>query len=612
MYPNLDHVRTLSIDIETYDPDLKELGPGPRRGAYVTCLAIATDDAAWSWNLTHDGPKVENVPAFWAWLGEALAGKEVVTANGMYDFDFLQYKLDPKKIGIIRDVQNAEFLINEHRPTYTLDSLAERYLNLHKEKAETEAYAERMNWKGDHRAHLYKMPFSVVRPYVEADTRLTLQVYRKQEPIIVEQDLGRVHYVESRLIQMLLHMRKCGTPIDYAGLQVAQEQCRKISSDARVELDRIVADCGMDPATFSVNSAANLASLFDALSLGYGMTAPSKTTKNVSGFKPRPSFTKDFLHEIEHPVAGLILDIKANDKADGTFLHQLEKFRVGDRVHPLFHAARTGGFGTVYGRLSCTMPALQVMPGDKQPKMKKLVRGLFVPEPGCLIAAPDYSQADYRFFAHYAQGAGAKQIQDYFQNPDADMHQFTADMAGIERKNAKAPNFGIMFGMGAGGLARNTGKSLEEAQALLSLIKINVPSLRDTPRAMTDIFQRRGYVKTILGRRSRLKDPEKAYRAIAMIIGGSTADLMKKSMTDTYEAGIYDVLIPSISLHDEMVASVPDTKQGAEALAEMGEIMRHVFDLRVPLKVSQELSAKSWADVNEPEQAEFFKRHGLA
>lgn len=603
--PNLSSVSRLALDIETRNDDIKIYGPAPRRGGYICSLAIAAEDRVWSWNLAHPGDEkpedrpVENQAAFYAWLEDTLRGKEIIGANILYDMDFLQYKIQPDVAKIYRDVQTSEFLMNENRRSYTLDSLAEKYLGLHKEKEGTQAYAEERGWKGDHRAHLWRMPFTVVKPYVEADALLTLQVYEKQIPLITAQELDRVFDIECRLIPCLLRMRKVGVPIDWARVEEVKAIMEAQSVKAQADLRLILLDNGFNPDHFNHSSAAQLSELFDRLGVQYGMTKPNKNTKNVEGFKPKPSFTKDFLDEIEHPIGQIILEARAAEKVGGTFLHQLEMHRVGDRVHPIFHPTRAGDYGTVYGRLSCTMPALQTIPGDKQPEKKKLVRGLFIPEPGHWIAAPDYSQADYRFFAHFAQGPGARQIQDYFQDPDADMHQFTADMAGIERKAAKAPNFGIMFGMGAGGLARNTGKSPEEAAALLSLIKSKVPSLRDTPRAMSQVWESRGYVKTILGRRARLVDRNKSYRAIAMIIGGSTADLMKKAMVDTYEAGLHDVCHCHISMHDEMVNSVPPTKQGLEALREMREIMRKVFDLRVPLKVSAEASPKSWADVSE-------------
>lgn len=626
--PNLSSVSRLSLDIETRNDDIKIYGPAPRRGGYICSLAIAAEDRVWSWNLAHPGDTdpalrpIENQPAFYAWLEDTLRGKEAVTANGLYDFDFLQYKINPDMVKIHRDVQTAAFLLNEHRGTYTLDSLAAALLDRHKEKDGIAEYAAERGWKGDARAHIWKMPFSVVKPYVEADALLTLQVYEKQIPLLTAQELDRVFDIECRLIPVLLRMRKVGVPIDWARLEEVKHLMDEMSTNAVAELAIVLRDNGFNPDTFNYDSSTQLAQLFDALKIQYGMTSINKNTKCPDKFKPKPSFTKGFLEELYHPIGQTILDVRASGKVSGTFIHQLEMHRVGDRVHPIFHPTKVGDNGTEYGRFSCTMPALQTIPGDKTNKFiygddgqplldkygdelidpmskSKLVRGLFIPEPGHWIAAPDYSQADYRFFAHFAQGPGAKQIQDYFQDEEADMHKFTASMAGIPRKAAKAPNFGIMFGMGAPGLSRNTGKPLEEAQQLLSLIKQKVPALKDTPKAMQDIWKSRGWVRTILGRRARLVDKEAAYRAIAMIIGGSTADLMKKSMVDTYEAGIHDILPCHITMHDEMVNSVPPTKQGLEALREMREIMRKVFDLRVPLKVSAEASPKSWADVSE-------------
>jgi len=100
----------------------------------------------------------------------------------------------------------------------------------------------------------------------------------------------------------------------------------------------------------------------------------------------------------------------------------------------------------------------------------------------------------------------------------------------------------------------------------------------------------RGWVKTILGRRRRFPDRRFSYKALNAVIQGSAADIMKKSMKDAWEAGIYadDALVPLLTVHDEMDTSIPPTKIGEEAFAELGEIMEGAVKLKVPVLVESE------------------------
>lgn len=608
-FPNLSGEKMIAVDIETKDPDLKTLGPGPRRSdTYICGVGIGTADKSWYFSLRHPDSQNVDETHFFNWLADTQKDKEIITANGSYDYDFLQYKV-PMNMQIIRDIQITEFLLDSYAPSYSLDALATKYLGEQKQNDALKVWAaehgKKVDKSHDVRRYIWEMPADVVRAYGEADPRQTIQVYLKQLPEIEAQELDRIHYIESRLIQVMLLMRRTGQRIDITRLQEADDRAKEIVKNSQAVLD------SMAKPGFSTGSSADMAELFDKLGLSYPFTAPNKNTKNVEGFKPKPSFTADYLENLDHPIIEHILNVRRYGKLDSSFLGNLDKFLIGDRVHPIYHQARVSDKGTEYGRFSCTMPAIQTMPGDKQPELKKIVRTVFLPDEGCELGAPDYSQSDYRFFAHYAQGPGGHPLREYFQDPKADMHTFGAIAMGLykadgspDRSRVKAPNFGIMFGMGAKGLSLKIGKTYDEARAFLNEYKNKVPALRDTPKVMSQLWKQRGYVKTISGRRARMVDPTKEHLAIVMVIAGSTADLMKKGMVDAFDAGLYDVLPPHQTIHDELIVSIPKTRIGLEAFETLRETMQNAYQLRVPIIVSAE-SGPNWGEVDEKNYQSF-------
>ena len=176
------------------------------------------------------------------------------------------------------------------------------------------------------------------------------------------------------------------------------------------------------------------------------------------------------------------------------------------------------------------------------------------------------------------------------------------DWTGVDRTNAKRLNFGAAYAMGVPTCARTFGWTLEESEKLLKKYHEEVPFIKYTRKKVVDIASQRGFIKTILNRRARvtqaMRDDRKLYSMFNRLIQGSAADLMKKAMVNAYNAGIYNVLIPHLTVHDELDQSAPPTKEGHEAVLELKNIMEQAIPLRVPVISDVEIGT-SWGQLED-------------
>jgi DNA polymerase I-like protein with 3'-5' exonuclease and polymerase domains len=314
----------------------------------------------------------------------------------------------------------------------------------------------------------------------------------------------------------------------------------------------------------------------------------------------------------------MIVEARELNKTHGTFLQPYLDFSAADgRIHPHVNQLRSDDGGTVTGRLSMSQPNLQQVPARHE-VIGPLVRSLFLPEEGELWAANDFSSQEPRLLVHYATLIGLdgaeKMAQAYRDNPDTDFHQMVADMAGIERKQAKTIGLGLMYGMGKNKLAGQLDLPVDEASELMSTFHNKVPFLRGTVDAVMRRIEKpssNGAIRTLLGRKCRfpLWEPiawgvnkalpyEQAvseygprikragtYKGLNRLIQGSAADQTKAAMIALHKAGFRILL----QVHDEVAVSVKNREE-AEAAA---EIMRTAVDLEVPSKVDVEIGT-SW------------------
>lgn len=343
-FPRLDAAKMLCIDLETFDPELKEFGPGWGRGSgHIVGVAVGTDDGKrWYFPMRHTiGP---NLPpdAVLAWCRDTFgdARQPKVFANSQYDIGWLKQE-GVDVAGQIIDVQIAEPLIDEHATSYSLDSLAVKYLGEHKVDSVLYDWSHRAYGGKPGRAqaaNIYRCPASLVGPYAEGDVDLPLRIWAEQEKVIRSEGLEKVFRIESTLPQILVAMRMRGIRVDVEGAEKARELLLGKVKDIQLQIKSITGE--------SVDLWANdsLAKAFDRVGLTYGKTATGK-----------PSFTSEFLEHHPHEIAGLIRQARKYEKAVGTFIEgYLLKPQVGGRVFGQFHQLRGDDGGTVVGRFCVT------------------------------------------------------------------------------------------------------------------------------------------------------------------------------------------------------------------------------------------------------------------
>lgn len=612
-YRSFSGAARIGLDIETHDPDLASQGPGAHRpdGCVVgIAISYSATDARY-YPIAHVG--AQNMPD--EFLRElrrdaAVFDGEIVGANLQYDLDWLaaRHNIQFPRAHFL-DIQVAEPLLDESRSTYRLDALAQNYLGVGKQNDELlRLYGADFisNMKHVHPAHAAK--------YAVGDVLLPWQIIDKQLPILESQELLDVFRLESRLTPLLLAMRQAGVRVDTARAEQVLARLKDETTTALAEIRELTGVAA------DIWAADSIAAAFDALDLDYPRTATG-----------RPSFTRPWLDAHDSHLAGLIVDARAKDKIGSTFVKSyILNNHIAGRIHTLFHQLRTGANGTVTGRFSSSHPNLQNIP-IRHPVMGPMMRSLFLPEEGMLWGSLDWSQIEYRLLVHYAaitRGVDASAAVDaYRSDANTDFHALASQITGVERKQAKNINFGIVYGMGVSKLSKTLGVSTEEAKAVMRRFHEAAPFMRGMMEAVSNRADQRGEIRTILGRKRRFtlhevlphgeekmlvpqarleqvlaeKPPGTRHRragthkALNALLQGSAADLMKAAMVAMWEGGLFDILAPHLTVHDEFNASVPDTSEGREAFEEMRRIMEGTVTLKIPVAASGALGS-NWME----------------
>jgi DNA polymerase-1 len=309
------------------------------------------------------------------------------------------------------------------------------------------------------------------------------------------------------------------------------------------------------------------------------------------------------------------------------FVEPYLQWQTGGAIHTTFNQ-----LGARTGRKSSSDPNLQQVP--KREKWKNPLadgaetvmpgaRQYFIPREGMTLLSFDYSQIEYRLFAHYANSA--RLLDAYRENPDLDMHQWAADVIlekMVPRSSAKNLNFGLLYGMGKGKLIKSlSGEDValpeDRANKILERYYAEVPELKQLQYDTSDALRRRGYIKTILGRRRRAAknlnpSPEERgkdrgllpYQALNALCQGSAADLLKDravaSAQEVRRFGGYLLL----TIHDELVFEVPSARV-EEAAAGLRPILETFNDptgaprIRVPIYVNATVAETRWSESKE-------------
>lgn len=377
--------------------------------------------------------------------------------------------------------------------------------------------------------------------------------------------------------------------MESAGVQVDADRLKQMGEELKSQLAVIERTIHQLAGTeFNINSPKQLGTvLFEKLGL-----PPIKKTK--TGY----STSADVLEKLasSHEIVEHILHYRQLGKLQSTYIEGLLKV-VDDssgKIHTRFNQALTQT-----GRLSSTEPNLQNIPIRLEEGRK--IRQAFVPASSeAVIFAADYSQIELRVLAHIADD---EKLMDAFRQ-DMDIHTKTAmdvfhvtkeEVDSNMRRQAKAVNFGIVYGISDYGLSQNLGITRKEAAQFIERYFASYPGVKEYMEAIVREAKEKGYVTTLLNRRRYL--PEITSRnfnlrsfgertAMNTPIQGSAADIIKKAMIDTAARLEKEKLQSKLLLqvHDELIFEVPNKE--IEIMSKLvPEVMEHAVELKVPLKV---------------------------
>lgn len=450
---------------------------------------------------------------------------------------------------------------------------------------------EELIGKGKNQITMDRVSVEKCSPYAAADADVTLRLVTPMRAELVTQGVERLfHDHEMPLVPVLRDMEIAGALIDVA---VLNEMSVELTKTLEGLVQQIYDKCGY---AFNLNSPEQLSkALFDDLGLSTDGIQKTGTKK----FYSTAVATLDILEERDTTgVIALIKEYRELEKLRSTYVDALPLMVNPEtgRIHGEFDQV-----GAITGRLSSKNPNLQNIP--IRTEIGRKVRNAFIAPPGCKLIAGDYSQVELRIMAHVS---GDPYLINAFRE-DQDIHASTAaavrgvpveSISRDERNFAKRVNFGLLYGMGAHRLARESNMPFAEAQAFINRYFEQFAHVKQYFEGTKQQAIEDGYVETVMGRRRYFpilrqgsggsqNDRARAEReAINMPIQGTAAEIMKIAMVRLHkaiaDAGLNGRLI--LQVHDELVFEMPDAEVEQTA-AMIKDIMETAYPMDVPLKV---------------------------
>lgn len=500
--------------------------------------------------------------------------------NAKYDLHVMQ-RHGVAMRGLAFDTMVAHFLVAPGA-AHNLDALAQQYLGL--EKIPT---SELLGSGRDQRT-MEQVPIEEVCEYAcedaEAVTRL---VPALREELETRGATRLFEEIELPLVEVLRRMEAEGVRVDRQRLDVLRGRFEARAGELAARVQALAGE------SFNPNSPKQLgAVLFDQMRLHekFGVKKPPRTS---TGWRTDAATLEQYAGE---PIVDALLEYRSLTKLIGTYVEALPGWIHPEtgRIHTSFNQAVAAT-----GRLSSSDPNLQNIPARTSEGRE--IRRAFVPrEPGWVMLSADYSQVELRLVAHMS---GDQALLAAFRD-GADVHARTAALIfGVPqdrvdpllRARAKAVNFGILYGMGAGRLARETGIAFAEAKSFIERYFAALPGVRAWLDRVLAEARASGEVRTLLGRRRPLPELQSAdgrvraqaeNAAVNSPVQGSAADLMKVAMLRVQEAldasGLRARML--LQVHDELVFECP--AEEAEALGALARrCMEGAMQLDVPLRV---------------------------
>ena len=455
-------------------------------------------------------------------------------------------------------------------------------------------------------AYLLNYPLKDDIAYLANNMDYDLPIYDKKEELtdeeIAKRSINKSSFVyntytnlkdkmiEHNVIELYqnieLPLSKVLAKMELNGIRVNAQ----ILEDMKIELKEKIDDISKEiyllaGEEFNIASPKQLGEiLFEKLNLPHGK-------KNKTGYSTDANTLSKL---IEYPIIRLILEHRMLNKIYTTYIEGiLNSVSSDNKIHTIYTQALTRT-----GRLSSIEPNLQNIPARNE--VGRLIRKAFVPENNSSIMSSDYSQIELRIFAHLSE---EKQLMDAF-NQNIDIHTKTAmdifkvtenEVTKNMRRQAKAVNFGILYGISPYGLAEDLGISPKEAKNFIETYFETYPGIKDYMNKVIENAHKEGYVKTIMNRTRTIEELSSSNymqrsmgerMALNTPIQGSSADILKKAMIEIDNALIERNLQSTMLLqvHDELIFNVVnEEKDIVEGLVK--NIMENTIKLSVPLEV---------------------------
>ncbi len=498
--------------------------------------------------------------------------------------------------GIGFDTMVASYLLEAGQRNHNLDDLALDYLG------HSTIKISELIGSGKNQKRMDEVPVHQVADYAGEDALLPVRLKPILDNKLEQYQLTELFAkVELPLIGVLADMEYNGIRVDVARLAELSGQYGRRLEELEREIHALAGH------GFNIASPKQLQQvLFMELKLPVVKRTP----------KTGPSTDAEVLEELArlHPLPAKLLEYRQYAKLKSTYVDALPGLvhPATGRVHASFNQVVAAT-----GRLSSSDPNLQNIPVRSE--IGREIRSAFIPgQPGWTLLAADYSQIELRILAHFC---GDERLCEAFAR-DEDIHarvasqvnnvpleQVTAEM----RREAKAVNFGVIYGQSAYGLGRALGIEQEAAQRFIDGYFEGYPRIEEFLEQVLAECAKTGYVKTVLGRRRAIqgvrpnagRQRNLAERtAINTVIQGSAADLIKLAMIAIQRRlkseGLSARML--LQIHDELIFEVPS--QNLPSLAALvSEEMAGVWNLKVPLKVDLK-AGSNWADAEKIEAKE--------
>lgn len=491
------------------------------------------------------------------------------------------------------DTMVASYLLNPGTRAHRLDDLV--FTEFGHQKIPTES----LIGKGKKQLPMDTVPKQKLSDYSCEDADYTYQLYQVFKERLQEQNIyGLFQKMEMPLVPVLEQMEENGFKIDIKFLASMAKKVGKKIHELETKIHQKA------KSKFNINSPLQLKGiLFEKLKID---------TKGIGKTKTGLSTAAAELEKMvnAHPIIPLIMEYRELSKLQSTYIEALPRLvnPKTDRVHTSFNQTITAT-----GRLSSSEPNLQNIP--IRGELGKEIRKAFIAEKGNKIISADYSQIELRIIASLAGDekmiSSFKKGEDIHKRTASEIYEVPIDKVTPDmRSGAKEVNFGILYGMGAGGLAERKGITREKARAFIEKYFTVHQSILEYLENTKTLAHEQGFVETLFGRRRLLPEINSSMlqvraaaerMAVNLPIQGTAADLIKLAMIAIQHK------LPKVSpeakmilqVHDELVFEVPEheVKKAAKLIAEE---MDSVYKLRAPIK-TEVAFGDNWGDLEDIE-----------